>query len=256
MLPVFVSLAGHAVRWRLLTSLTAGDLRVRELTTAIGEPQSLVSYHLGRLRSGGLVSMRRSSADGRDVYYSIDLLRCEDLLGDAGTALHPGLRLVAVEPRRDRPARSRRHAPRVLFLCTGNSARSQMAEALIVEHAAFPVRASSAGSLPKPLHPNAVRVMHARGIDISNNHSKHLDRFSRRQFDYVVSLCDRVREVCPEFPGAPRVMHWSMPDPSHAGATDAQTYPAFERAADELEIRIRFLLAKIEQDLTQEVARS
>ncbi len=71
-----------------------------------------------------------------------------------------------------------------------------------------------------------------------------------------MSLCDRVREVCPEFPSAPRITHSSMPDPSAVGTSDAQTYPAFERAADEIEIRLRFLLARIEQGLTQEVSRS
>jgi protein-tyrosine-phosphatase/DNA-binding transcriptional ArsR family regulator len=245
--PVFVQLAANPVRWRILSELAGSDRRVRELTSVIDEPQSLVSYHLQRLRAGGVVTTRRSSADGRDSYYSIDLARCAALLVSTATTLHPGLRLHIGVGGRNGPPPSLRRAPRVLFLCTGNSARSQMAEAFISHRAPFPVQAFSAGSRPKPLHPNAVRAMRTRGIDIRNCRSKHLDEFARRRFDYVVTLCDRVREVCPEFPGHPTTAHWSMPDPSAAGATDADTYPAFARAADEIEQRVQFLLALIEQ---------
>ncbi|MGZ4241835.1 MAG: arsenate reductase/protein-tyrosine-phosphatase family protein [Actinomycetota bacterium] len=245
--PVFVQLAANPVRWRILGELAGSDRRVRELTSVIDEPQSLVSYHLQRLRAGGLVTVRRSSADGRDSYYSIDLARCADLLVSTAAALHPGLRLDPDAGGRDRPRPSSRRAPQVLFLCTGNSARSQMAEAFMSHRAPFPVQAFSAGSRPKPLHANAVRAMQTHGIDISDCRSKHLDEFARRRFDYVVTLCDRVREVCPEFPGHPRAAHWSMPDPSASGATDAETYPAFARAADEIEQRVQFLLASIEQ---------
>src|SRR3954465_15396308 len=91
--PVFLQLVGHRLRWRLLTELARSDRQVRELTRAVGRPQSLVSYHLGRLRSGGLVSMRRSSFDGRDAYYRVDLGRCGELLATTGAALHPAFRM-------------------------------------------------------------------------------------------------------------------------------------------------------------------
>jgi thioredoxin type arsenate reductase len=133
-----------------------------------------------------------------------------------------------------------------LFLCTGNSARSQIAEALAERLGGGAVQARSAGSHPKPLHPNAVRVMAERGIDIAERRSKHLDEFVGRRFDYVVSLCDRVREVCPEFPGHPDLIHWSIPDPAREGDDDEQTYAAFERTTDELGTRISFLLELIE----------
>ena len=201
------------------------DRRVRELTAATGEPQSLVSYHLGRLRAGGVVGVRRSSADGRDVYYSVDLARCGEMIAATGAALHPGLRLTTLDGGSDDPGRATSRVPQVLFLCTGNSARSQMAEAFLAERAGPRVRAFSAGSNPKPLHPNAVRAMRAWGIDISAQHSKHLDQYRRQHFDHVITLCDRVREVCPEFRGHPRVAHWSMPDPSSAGRTNRQTLP-------------------------------
>ena len=110
--------------------------------------------------------------------------------------------------------------------------------------------AASAGSHPKPLHPNAVRVMRKRGIDISGRRSKHLSEFARYRFDYVISLCDRVREVCPEFPGGPELIHWSIPDPAREPGSDKETLPAFERTATELHNRIGFLIEAIEPTTT------
>jgi ArsR family transcriptional regulator, arsenate/arsenite/antimonite-responsive transcriptional repressor / arsenate reductase (thioredoxin) len=237
--PEFLRLAGHPVRWLLLSELARSDRQVRQLKALLGQPQSLVSYHLARLRAGGLVAMRRSSADRRDVYYSIDLARCGELLAAAGAALHPGLRLIPP------PAGKLRAPARVLFLCTGNSARSQMAQAIIEQMAPDTVTAASAGSHPRPLHPNAIRVMNEDGVDISGRPSTHLDVFAGQRFDYVISLCDRLREVCPEFPGAAEVIHWSIPDPGAGGGSAADTYPAFRAVAAGLRTRIGFLLARI-----------
>jgi protein-tyrosine-phosphatase len=236
--PRFLRLAGHPVRWRLLSELARSDRRVGELSQLANRRQSLVSYHLRQLRDGGLVSMRRSAADGRDSYYVLDLPRCGEQLASAGVALHPGL---APTPRVSGSARAR-----VLFLCTGNSARSQIAEALCEELSAGRVSAASAGSHPKPLHANAVRVMRARGIDLRGRRPKHLSELGRRRFDYVISLCDRVREVCPEFPGRPELIHWSIPDPTREPGDDEQTLPAFERTATELSTRIGFFIQAIE----------
>lgn len=242
--PMVLRLVGHPLRWRLLCELARSDRRVRELRTLVGEPQSLVSYHLGRLRDARLVRMRRSSFDARDTYYSVDLARCGELLAGAGGALHPGLQLVALPPQQRRARRARARA-RVLFLCTGNSARSQIAEALIEHRAGNRVLAESAGSDPKPLQSNAVRVMRSYGIDLAGRRSKHLSEFARRRFDYVISLCDRVREVCPDFAGQPETMHWSIPDPGREGDTDTETYPAFQRTAADLDTRIGFLVQLI-----------
>ena len=237
--PGFLRLAGHPLRWRLLSELARSDRQVRELTVLTGERQSLVSYHLGQLRAGGLVSMRRSSADRRDAYYRIDLARCAELLAAAGAALHPGLRLVP------RPPARLRERVRVLFLCTGNSARSQMAEAFAERLAGDAVTAASAGSHPKTLHPNAVRAMLEYGIDITGRQAKHVSTFAGQRFGCVVSLCDRVREVCPEFPGHPEMIHWSIPDPGHGGGSDAETYPAFRAVAADLHTRIGYLLGRL-----------
>jgi protein-tyrosine-phosphatase len=212
---------------------------VHELTGLIGEPQNLVSYHLGRLRDARLVSARRSSADRRDAYYTVDLARIGGLLAATGGALHPGLRLTRPAPHGAGPG-----AVRVLFLCTGNSARSPMAEALARALSGGVIEAYSAGSHPKPMHPNALRVMRdEHGLDLTGQASKHLDVFAGQRFDWVISLCDRVREVCPQFPDHPETIHWSIPNPATGNAADDATYPLFQQTAAELVTRIGFLLA-------------
>jgi ArsR family transcriptional regulator, arsenate/arsenite/antimonite-responsive transcriptional repressor / arsenate reductase (thioredoxin) len=236
--PAFLDLAGHPVRWRLLGELARSDRQVHELTALVGQPQSLVSYHLGRLRQANLVTARRSTADRRDTYYSLDLALCGRLLTAAGGALHPGLLLAP--PTMPVPRRGQARV-RVLFLCTGNSSRSQMAEALLRQLAGDAAHVCSAGSHPKPVHEYAIAVMAEHGIDLTGARAKHLDRFIEQRFDYVITLCDRVREVCPDFPGHPEPVHWSIPDP----AREPEGYPAFLRTAAELASRVRFLLHRI-----------
>ncbi|HVV24060.1 MAG TPA: helix-turn-helix domain-containing protein [Pseudonocardiaceae bacterium] len=228
--PAFVRLAAHPVRWRLLTELAAGDHRVRELTDLVGEPQNLVSYHLRLLRDGGLVTARRSGFDGRDSYYHLDLARCADALSDTGSALHPAL---------GRPVPPATGHPRVLFACTGNSARSPIAEALLRHRTGGRADVASAGSHPKPaIHPVAVRVLREDyGVDIARARPRHIGDLADRRFDCVITLCDKVREVCPEFPHRPRLVHWSIPDPAAAGDDSA-----FRRTASEIDSRIGFLL--------------
>jgi ArsR family transcriptional regulator, arsenate/arsenite/antimonite-responsive transcriptional repressor / arsenate reductase (thioredoxin) len=231
--PAFVRLAGHPLRWRLLTELAGGDLRVRELVTLTGQPQNLVSYHLRLLRDGGLVTAARSSFDGRDSYYHLSLERCAEALAATGTALHPALRLTPSPPP---PNPSPPTA--VLFVCTGNSARSPIAEALLRRHTGGRVEAASAGTLPKPhLHPHAARVLRDEyGIDLAPQRPRHLDTLTGRRFDYLITLCDKAREARRDLAGAvhARRVHWSIPDPAD--------YPAFVRAAADIDTRIRHLL--------------
>jgi protein-tyrosine-phosphatase/DNA-binding transcriptional ArsR family regulator len=237
--PAFLRLAGHPLRWLLLTELAHSDLRVRELVALLGQPQNLISYHLRLLRTGGLVTATRSSFDGRDSYYHLDLDRCAEALGGTGVALHPSLRLDRTMPA---PPDHQLPSPRlsVVFVCTGNSARSPIAEALLRRHTADRVEAISAGSHPKPrLHPNTVRVLADDfGIDIAAQRPRHLDTLTGRRFDYVITLCDRAREVCPGFGDQARRLHWSIPDPAAAGTG----YPAFTRAAADIDIRVQQLL--------------
>ena len=242
--PPVLQLLADPHRWRLLVELSLSDRRVGELSDLLGRPQNLVSYHLGELRNAGLVAARKSSADRRDTYYRAELGRCRELLGAVGSTLHPALRSRPDLAMPELPPRQRR-APLVLFLCTGNSARSQMAEALLEHHSRGSVHARSAGSHPKALHPNAVRAMAERGIDISGGTAKHMAKFAHSRFDLVITLCDKVKEICPEFPGQPATAHWSMPDPAAAGGTDEGSYPAFQRTAEELEARIGLLIERM-----------
>ncbi|MBF8189472.1 ArsR family transcriptional regulator [Nonomuraea sp. K274] len=251
--PSFVRLAAHEVRWRLLSELARSDLRVRELVELVGQPQNLVSYHLRLLRSGGLVAARRSSFDGRDSYYHLDLECCADALAAAGACLHPALRLAPAQPVL---AAEDSAAPSVLFVCTGNSARSPIAEALLRHRTGGRAEATSAGSHPKPrLHPGAVRVLRRRyGIDFAGRRPRHLDTMTGRRFDYVISLCDKVREVCPEFVDRQRRLHWSIPDPAADGDDTAGAGgPAFDRTAAEIDTRIRYLLPMLAHTPHREV---
>ena len=241
--PAFLRLADHPLRWRLLTELAESDYRVRELVTRVGEPQNLVSYHLRLLRDGGLVTATRSSFDGRDSYYHLDLDHCAQALADTATALHPALHRQPTPP--TAPDELRRSARvRVLFVCTGNTARSPIAEALLRHRTGGHAEAASAGTRPKPhLHPHTIRVLHDEyGIDITGRRPQHLDTVTDRRFDYVISLCDKAREVCPDFRQHPRRAHWSIPDPGADGATDLASYPAFRYAAADIDTRIRHLL--------------
>jgi ArsR family transcriptional regulator, arsenate/arsenite/antimonite-responsive transcriptional repressor / arsenate reductase (thioredoxin) len=239
--PGFVRLAAHQVRWRLLAALAEGDHRVRELVARTGEPQNLVSYHLRLLRAGGLVTATRSSFDGRDSYYHLDLDRCAAALAETGAALHPALTAaptVHVGGAGARPVS-------VLFVCTGNSARSPIAEALLGHRTAGEVAVTSAGIQPKPhLHPDAVRVLAERfGIDVAGRRPRHLDAVAADRFTHVITLCDKAREALPELPHRPRRAHWSIPDPAAPGDTRVESgYPRFERAAVDIEARVRHLL--------------
>jgi ArsR family transcriptional regulator, arsenate/arsenite/antimonite-responsive transcriptional repressor / arsenate reductase (thioredoxin) len=257
-----VRLIANPVRWRLLRELAHSDQRVRELVTALGQPQNLVSYHLRQLRSGGLVTARRSGFDARDTYYSLDLAGCAHALADAAFALHPALALgsaalaagpgalalgpgaLALGPAgQSAPAATHGPARRVLFVCTGNSGRSPMAEALLRHGAGRQVHAASAGTRPRPLHPAAAAVLRDRyRIDISGHQPTHVNAVAGQRFDYVISLCDKAREACPEFAGSPSRIHWSLPDPAAGAATAGAAYAGFERVAAELSTRIQFLL--------------
>jgi ArsR family transcriptional regulator, arsenate/arsenite/antimonite-responsive transcriptional repressor / arsenate reductase (thioredoxin) len=123
-----------------------------------------------------------------------------------------------------------------------------MAEALLSGRTNDTVEACSAGSHPTRLHPNAIKAMRAYGFDLTARRCKHLDEFDGQRFDYVITLCDRVREICPEFPSPARSVHWSIPNPVVPGVSDAASYPVFERTAAELVDRIGFLVELLRQD--------
>jgi protein-tyrosine-phosphatase/DNA-binding transcriptional ArsR family regulator len=238
--PLLLQLLADKLRWKLLAALARSDRRVKELVALLHAPANLVSYHLSRLREHDLVSERRSAADHRDVYYSVDLERLRGLYLAAGEALHPGLAAAASPAAAGREALGR--GLRVLFLCTHNSARSQMAEG-ILRQLAPAVEVASAGTEVTRVHPLAVRAMAQHQIDISRQRSKHLSEFAGQRFDYVITVCDRAREACPLFAGDPERIHWSIPDPSAVEGDAAARRRAFETAAVDLLARIRLLVA-------------
>lgn len=129
----------------------------------------------------------------------------------------------------------------VLFLCTGNSCRSQMAEGLARHLGRGRVEAFSAGTSPKGLHPLAVNAMQELGIDISGQQSKHVDALQGQRFDVVVTVCDRAKEACPFWPGTSPI-HWSFDDPAEATGTEEQQLVTFRRVRDEIRHRVSLFL--------------
>jgi arsenate reductase len=126
---------------------------------------------------------------------------------------------------------------RALFLCTGNSCRSQMAEAFLREIAGEEFEVISAGTNPTRIDPMAVRVMAEVAIDTTGQYSKSVDEMTEKQFDYVITVCDRAREACPVFPGVNQ-LHWSFEDPAEARGTDDERLVVFRRVRDEIAARV------------------
>ena len=137
--------------------------------------------------------------------------------------------------------------PRVLFLCTHNAARSQMAEGILRDLSRGAVEVFSAGTEPAGVHPLAIRALRDMGIDISGQRSKHVDEFANQTFDFVATLCDSARELCPVFPSDPEMIHWSFPDPGAVVGTEQERLQAFKQTARELATRLRPFLALVER---------
>jgi arsenate reductase len=128
---------------------------------------------------------------------------------------------------------------RVLILCTGNSARSQMAEGLLRHMGGDRFEVESAGVEPSHVRPQAIEAMREIGLDISGQHSKSVDQFMGQEFDYVITVCDNARERCPIFPGKTIRIHWSFDDPAAVEGDEAARLAVFRRVRDEIESRLR-----------------
>jgi arsenate reductase len=128
---------------------------------------------------------------------------------------------------------------RVLILCTGNSARSQMAEGLLRHLAGDRFEVASAGVSPTHVRPEAITAMREIGIDISDHHSKSVDEFSDQEFDYVITVCDNANEQCPVFPGKTERIHWSFEDPAAAEGEENARLDVYRRVRDEILQRLR-----------------
>src|SRR6266404_7998647 len=127
---------------------------------------------------------------------------------------------------------------KLLFVCTGNSARSQMAEGLLRHIAGDRFEAFSAGTRPTDIRPEAMRVMDEIGIDISGQYPKFVDKFIGQNFDYVVTVCDNANESCPLFPGSAERLHWSFQDPAAVQGSEIERLSAFRKIRDEIRARI------------------
>ncbi len=127
---------------------------------------------------------------------------------------------------------------RVLILCTGNSARSQMAEGLLRAMAGERFEVVSAGVEPSNVRPEAIEVMREIGIDILSHRSKSVDEFTNEQFDYVITVCDNAREHCPIFPGRATLIHWSFDDPAAAEGDETARLKVFRRVRDEIKEKL------------------
>lgn len=128
---------------------------------------------------------------------------------------------------------------RVLFVCTGNSARSQMAEAILRQMGGPAFHVASAGTEPKGVNPLTVRILAEVGIDISSARSKSVTEFLDEEFDYVITVCDQARESCPVFPGEHESIHWGFDDPAGAEGNEAERLKVFRRVMNEISVRLK-----------------
>lgn len=133
--------------------------------------------------------------------------------------------------------------PAVLFLCTGNSCRSQMAEGFLRHLAGDRFAAHSAGTAPTQVNPLAIEVMREKGIDLSAQHSKDVAGYLGRHFPYIITVCDNAREHCPIFPGPALRLHWSLPDPAAAQGTREEQLAVFRQVRDHIERQVREFIA-------------
>ena len=133
---------------------------------------------------------------------------------------------------------------RVLILCTGNSARSQMAEGLFRHEAGDQYEVYSAGTKPTQVRPEAIAVMDEIFIDISGYRSKSVDEFSGQEFDFIVTVCDNAKESCPVFPGKTQRLHWSLEDPAAVQGSEDMRTAAFRKVRDQLHRRINVFLGE------------
>jgi protein-tyrosine-phosphatase/predicted transcriptional regulator len=239
----FFRLLADPTRCTILMRLARSDERPTELSNTIKQPLETVAAALADLESAGLITSRLSDVGG-ERYYHLDLEQFQQRYVRAGRTIHPALAQAVAEVEEEAASRVR---PRVLFLCTHNSARSQMAEGLLRAFSHGAIEAFSAGSQPGQVHPLAIEVMESMRIDIHGQRSKHYEEFIGQHFDYIITVCDRAREVCPVFPGLKESIHWSIPDPA-AIEDESERRRAFHHTATQLANRIRYLQILIERE--------
>lgn len=244
-----MKLLGNRVRWRLLQELARSDRRVQELATLLAQPHNLVSYHLGLLREGHVISERRGALDGRDVYYSLDLERLQLKIERSVATIHPALSAIAVagsaDKNRDAAAR---HPWSVLFVSLDEADWPGMAAALTNELSYGTLRALSHGVVRafaaagerSTMRPRAVEALHELGVIVSSPEVKAIADYWAVPMDYIVTFSESGESSLRSIGGHPEVLHWSAPcfdSKSGAPADDFREY------ALQLASRVRQLLA-------------
>jgi protein-tyrosine-phosphatase/DNA-binding transcriptional ArsR family regulator len=241
---------GHPDRlavFRLLMRFAPQGVRPTEIAAALGLKPNTLSHHLSDLAAAGLVTVARQ---GRSLHYAVDLDRTEALIGylalDVGRA-RPDLLAPLLTRQKDRPA-MRDTDFDVLFFCSGNSARSIFAEALLRDLGRGKFQAFSAGVTPNTdLNPFALDVLVRNGHDVTGLRSKHISEFQKPgaiEMDFVFTVCDTAAaEECPPWPGQPITGHWGLPDPVKAVGTDAEKVLVFAQTYGTLRRRIAAFVA-------------
>ncbi|TNC67235.1 metalloregulator ArsR/SmtB family transcription factor [Rubellimicrobium roseum] len=234
---------GRLAVFRLLMRFAPQGVRPTEIAQATGFKANTLSHHLSDLQGAGLIRVERQ---GRSLFYSVDLDTTESLIGylalDVGRA-RPDLLVPLLPALKDQPAMAAT-GYNVLFICSGNSARSIFAEALLRDLGKGKFQAFSAGTRPNTqLNPFALEVLMRNGHDVGDLRSKHISEFQHPGapvMDFVFTVCDTAAaEECPPWPGQPITGHWGLPDPVKAQGTDAekglvfaQTYGALRRRVE------------------------
>lgn len=235
-----LKLLADDTRWHLIMALRHSDRQASEIASMCHLSNNLVSYHLGLLRQAGLVQTHRSDADARVLYYRLDLTALGLAYGQIGTALT----LPETVPAPAIPAT-------VIFLCTHNSARSQMAEGWLRYLSGGRLIARSAGVNPTTLHPLAVKAMAEVGVDIGYQHSKGLGGLEAKP-DIVITVCDLAREECPAELQQVPFLHWSISDPVPATGDEPRRLEVFRAVREQLRIRVQGLLGGVSEILKPE----
>lgn len=244
--PEILKLLAHNIRWQLVVALTESDFQVNELVELLDEKMNLLSYHLKKLRHEEIVTMRRSDSDSRDVYYSLNLDHLKQTFSQSGAMLHPALACQADATVIDEEPllMTQNKKLRILFLCTHNAARSQMAEGLMRHYGGDLVEVYSAGHAPTRVHSRAIKVLDQRGIDIRDQYAKPVSEFQGQEFDYVITVCDVAKEVCPSFEGDVQRLHWGFSNPL-AIRDEVERDKVFQDIATRLETRVQYFLRTI-----------
>ncbi|HBE79901.1 MAG TPA: hypothetical protein DDW65_19300 [Firmicutes bacterium] len=228
---------GEPNRLAIISLLSAGSMLVGDICNASGLPLTLVSQHLRVLRMSGMVQAERDNKDARAVWYSLNPQRIKEIQSALSMVFDMTKIVDRRIPETKQSLNLTREKFRVLFLCSGNSARSQIAEALLQHYGTGLIEARSAGTHPREVHPLTIKVLAEIGLDTTGLKTKHYSVFNQESFRYVITVCDRANEECPDFSGDYQRIHWSIVDPVMDRNED-ELINAFKRTRQELSARI------------------